>query len=179
MLEIPDSLGRDLDKAAAGKIAPPPIEAFMSDAALEQAEKNTRAATGPVHAEDLTPVSHAEAAARSTFDGRSLPRVSRRRVIPAPYRRDRIAVDHHGKTWQPVRADQVRPGDIVPDIGLVADAREDVIYTTLADVAPAAAVLDPSRARERVASGTRVTVTGAGGVVKTFRPGEAVRVFRS
>ena len=102
MLSIPDSLGRDLDKAAAGKIPAPPIEAFMSDAALEQVARNTAASGAPVHAEDLRPISAAEAAARTTFDGERLPSLpATRRVIPPPFRRDRSPVA--GSTARPGR----------------------------------------------------------------------------
>lgn len=166
ILEIPDSLGRDLDKAAAGKIPAPPIEAFMSDSALQASQDATTAASEPVHAEDLRPVSAAEAARRSTFDGQSLPRTTRRRVIPAPFRRPRAVGGSHGKTWQSVRADQVVSGDIIPGIGLVMDVREVIRRETVAGVAG-------------VATRVEWRVTGAGGVTKAFRPAEQVRVFRS
>ena len=128
----------------------------------------TAAAAAPVHAEDLTPISRDEAARRTTFDGQSLPAMpSTRRVIPAPFRRDRISgAEHHGKTWQSVRADQVRAGDIVPDLGLVASAHERLRRETVAGVAGV-----PTR--------VEFVLTGAGGVVRALRPDAQVRVFRS
>jgi hypothetical protein len=168
ILQIPDSLGRDLDKAAAGKIAPPPIEAFMSDAALEQAEKNTRAASEPVHAEDLKPISQAEAAVRTTFGGAVLPSLpAPRRVIPAPFQRPSVRGGSHGKSWhENVRADQVRAGDIIPDVGRVTRVDEYVTRETVAGVGD-------------VATGVEVALTGAGGVVRVFDCAAPVRVFRS
>jgi hypothetical protein len=166
ILEIPASLGRDLDKAAAGKIAPPPVEAFMSDSALEAAEKAARAASGPVHAEDLRPISRAEAAARTTFDGHSLPDVpAPRRVIPAPFRRPQVTGGSHGKTWQPVRADQVRPGDIIPDLGRVTRVDEHGIYEDIGG--------------HDALTGIEVVLTGAGGVVRVLDCADQVRAFRS
>lgn len=167
VLQIPDSLGRDLDKAAAGKIAPPPIEAFMSDAALQSAEDATRAASEPVHAEDLKPISKAEAARRTTFSGEALPALpATRRVIPAPFQRPSVCGGTHGKTWQRVPARQVAEGDIVPDVGLVADVEERLLRETVAGIA-------------EVAVGSEIVVTGAGGAVKAFRPAAQVRVFRT
>lgn len=166
MLTIPDSLGRDIDKAAAGKIPAPPIEAFMSDAALEQAARNTAAAAAPVHAEDLRPISSAEAAARTTFGGERLPPIpATRRVIPPPFRRDRIAVDHHGKTWQPVPADQVVPGDMTELVGKVTGVMSVLRRETVAGV-------------PGVAVGTDIILTGAGGVTATVDAASQVRVFR-
>ena len=165
-LEIPQSLANDLDKAAAGKIAPPPIEAFMSDAALEQIERNTAAAAEPVHAEDLRPISRAEAARRTTFDGAHLPSLpAPRRVIPAPFARARVTGGSHGKSWQNLRADQVRPGDIIPDIGKVTGAHEVIRRETVAGVAG-------------VASRVEWVITGAGGVVRCYPPEARLRVFR-
>jgi hypothetical protein len=166
MLEIPASLGRDLDKAAQGKIPPPPLEAFLSDSALEAAERATAAASEPVHAEDLKPLSKAEAARRTTFSGHSLPPVpSTRKVIPAPFRRPAVTGGRHGKAWQPVRAGQVVPGDIVPDLGRVVRAEERVVREVVAGTEAATAV--------------EVVLTGAGGVTRAFRPDEPVRVFRA
>lgn len=180
VLEIPDSLGRDVDKAREGKIAPPPVEAFMSPAALEQAEK--AASTAPVHAEDLRPISKAEAGRRTTFDGETLPGVpATRRVIPAPFRRPRIAIDHHGKTWQTVRADQVREGDIVPGLGRVAEAGEMVLYAPRRDFLEPAEreYLTEDELVEPVAHGTAIRVLGAGANVLMLRPHDQVRVFRA
>jgi len=166
MLELSPALERDLDKAAAGKIPAPPIEAFMSDAALEQADRATRAASGPVHAEDLRPISAAEAAARATFDGEHLPAVpATRKVIPAPFRRDRISVNHHGKTWQSVPADEVTYGDMTELVGKVTGVTSVLRRETVAG-------------RPDVATGTDIILTGAGGVTAVVDVAAPVRVFR-
>lgn len=189
VLEIPASLGRDIDK---GKT--PPIEAFMSDSALEQAEKATRAATEPVHAEDLRPISKAEATARTTFDGEHLPMFpSTRRVIPPPFARPRINGGRHGKTWQSVPADQVARGDMTQLVGLVAAVEIRNRYQTKAEIlgvkfgdGPYPVIekwYEPcdfslSDLSEKVAVGTDVVLTGAGGVSETVDIRASVRVFR-
>lgn len=180
VLEIPESLGRDVDKAREGKIPAPPIEAFLSPGALEQAEKMTSAE--PVHAEDLVPISKAEAARRTTFDGEHLPAVpTTRRVIPPPFRRQRISIDHHGKTWQSVRADQVLEGDIVPDLGRVAEVAEAVLYSPRRDfLAPGQREqLTEDELDEPVAHGMAIRILGAGANVLILRPDMQVRVFRA
>lgn len=166
MLEISPALDRDLEKAAAGKIPPPPMEAFMSDAALQQAEDATRAASQPVHAEDLRPISRAEAASRTTFAGEHLPGLpATRRVIPPPFRRDRIAVDHHGKTWQSIPADEVTSGDMTELVGKVTGVQSVLRRETVAG-------------HEDVAVGTDIILTGAGGVTAVVDAAARVRVFR-
>jgi len=139
----------------------------MSDASLEQVERQSAAASSPVHAEDLRPISGAEAARRTTFDGEHLPSMpARRRVIPAPFARPSVRGGTHGKTWQRVRADQVRAGDIVPDVGLVTSVRERLCRETVAGVAG-------------VATRVEFVLTGAGGVTLAFSPDGQVQVFRS
>lgn len=166
MLEISPALERDLDKAAQGKIPAPPIEAFMSDAALQEAQDATDAASAPVHAEDLTPISPVEAAARRTQHGESLPSMpTMRKVIPAPFRRPSVTGGSHGKRWQLVRAGQVARGDIIPDLGLVTGTEERVIRESVAGVGEV-----PVR--------TEIAVTGAGGLTRQFRLDAQVRVFR-
>lgn len=166
MLEIPASLSRDLDKAAAGKIPAPPIEAFMSDAALEQAERSTRASTEPVHAEDLRPISRAEAARRTTFDGEHLPGVpATRRVIPPPFRRPSARGGQHGKVWQSVRADHVHQDDMTECVGKVASAVSRLHREEVAGVPDVAAWVE-------------VVLTGVGGVTVTVNAAAPVRVFR-
>ena len=129
VIEIPDSLGRDVDAYREGRGEAPPIEAFMSDESLEQVQRQTAAA--PVHAEDLVPISQAEAADRTTIRGDTLPRMPvTRPVIPAPFRRPSISISHHGRTWQPCRAGDVQVGDTVPGVGLVTGRQ---IVTQYAD----------------------------------------------
>lgn len=167
MLELSPGLTRDLDRAAAGKIPPPPIEAFMSDAALTEAERATAASRAPVHAEDLRPISRAEAARRTTFDGQSLPRApATRRVIPAPFRRPSARGGGHGKTWQSVPAEQVNAGDMTELVGKVSLAQSVLRRDTISG-------------HRDVAVGTDVVLTGIGGVTETVDAASQVRVFRS
>lgn len=191
ILEIPDSLGRDVDRARDGKIAPPPIEAFLSDATLGEIERATRAKDELVPAESLRPITRGQAESRTTFDGQKLPAAPQmRRVRPAPFRRPRIEAGTHGKTWQWVTAEEVVLDDIVPDVGKVTDITEHVVRRTRAEVlgigpaGPAAAApviektFDMGDLTELVAVGTVYVLTGMGGAVKAFRPGSPVQVFR-
>jgi hypothetical protein len=196
ILDIPDSLGRDVDKARAGKLKGGlPVEAFMSDAALEQVARQNKAAE-PVHAEALTPITPAEAARRTTFDGEHLPDVPQvRRVIPAPFRRPRVNGGGHGKSWQYVSPREVVIGDLVPDVGLVSEEpQEQTVYATrgailgleAAQVAEDDVLLatdiskeiDPGDLSEEIAVGVVVIIKGGDQQVKAFRENDQVRVFR-
>lgn len=165
IIEIPDSLGRDVDKAREGKLKGTlPVEAFMSEGALEEVAASTAQAT--VHAEDLQPITKAEAAARTTFDGEHLPRAPRTmRVLPPPFKRPRFDLDRHGRAWQTCRADEVAEGDVVPDIGRIAATRTDIRYETVAGIPD-------------VATGMKVILTGIDGNAVAFDPGQPVRAFR-
>lgn len=165
ILEIPDSLGRDVDKARAGKLKGElPVEAFMSEAALNEVAANTAQAT--VHAEDLVPITKAEAAERVTFDGEHLPKVPRTmRVLPPPFQRPRFDLDRHGRTWQTCRADAVEPGDVVPDVGRIAEVDTDIRYETIAGIPD-------------VATGMKVILVGIDGSRTAFDPAQQVRAFR-
>jgi hypothetical protein len=167
VITIPDSLGRDVDKAREGKIAPPPMEAFMSDAALEQVEQQTAAAAAPLHAEDLVPITRQEGARRTTFDGETLPNLpATRRVLPPPFRRPQISIDHHGREWASCPVEAVKAGDMVIDVGRVAcDPEEEVQRDTVAGVSG-------------VAIGMKVILTGISGNRLAYEPGSSVRAFR-
>lgn len=197
VLEISNALGRDVDKLKAGKKIDLPVEAFMSDAALEQVARQTRESKEAVHAEQLVPISKAEAARRRTQTGETLPNMpATRRVIPPPFRRPRIEAGSHGKTWQYVAATGVAAGDIVPDVGLVVDMQEQVVYSTRGEILGAgfegdlelpttvsgkvidAAGLPVLNPDEKVAVGIAYVVIGDGGNVKAFRDTDQVRVFR-
>jgi hypothetical protein len=133
------------------------MEAFFSDAALESMVPDA----GPVHADALAPISPAEAARRSTFDGVTLPKHPvTRRVIPAPYRRDSVRGGRHGKTWQDRLAGSVRPGDIIPGTGMVIAVDQQI------------------RREDGIPVGVELVLTGAGGNVLRTDPGTRVRVFR-
>lgn len=172
-LHIPDSLGRDIDKGLQ-----PPIEAFLPDHVLQETQDATASA---VHAEALRPISKAEAARRTTFDGKTLPNLpSTRRVIPAPYRRDRVVGGSHGKTWGYVRADQVLAGDIIPEFGLVAEAGAKVRYRPLHELLDVAdwKSVSAAKLKEPVAVGSTVVLTNPQGVTRNLDAGTQVRVFR-
>jgi hypothetical protein len=164
ILEIPDSLGRDVDRYREGKTDnAPPIEAFMSEGSLQKAWDASRAA--PVHQEDLVPITKAESVRRTTFDGEHLPRApATRRVIPAPFRRESISIDHHGRRWTTPRADEVAVGDVVVDLGKVASTETVMEYATVAGVPD-------------VAVGMKILLTGIAGNQAEFEPGTRVRAF--
>jgi hypothetical protein len=61
-------------------------------------------------------------------------------------------MDHHGRAWQDVRADEVGFSDIVMGIGLVQKAE---------------------------IHGSRVTIHAGNGNVQTYSAGEMLRVFAS
>jgi hypothetical protein len=170
ILEIPESLGRDVDAYRAGKLKDaPPVEAFMSDAALEQVDAQTAAAAAPVHAEDLIPISKAEAARRTTLDGEHLPMMpATRRVIPPPFQRPRFDLDRHGRDWTTCRADDVAPGDMVAVDGTsfrVATVEPVLRYAVVAGIPD-------------VAVGMKVIITGIAGNQLVCEPGSNVRAFR-
>ncbi len=121
IIEISDSLGRDVDRWKAGQGEAPPMEAFMSDAALDQVAAQTAQVARAVPAESLTPITPAQAAELTRFDGETMPVIPRtRRVIPPPFRRDRIEVSRHGRKWLPTLVENVSIGDTVPGVGVVA-----------------------------------------------------------
>jgi len=165
ILEISPAVAKDMEKAKAGKIPSPPIEAFMSDSMVSQIEA-AAAPPAPVHAETLRPITRGEANLKTTFDGQSLPNMpAPRRVIPPPFQRPSVSGGKHGKSWQNVRADQVRKGDIIPEIGLVLDVSERLVRETIAEV-------------DEVPTRVVFKVTGAGGIEQSFAPDAALRVFR-
>jgi hypothetical protein len=170
IIEISDALGRDVDKARAGKLKETlPVEAFMSEQALAQVDAQTAATAAPVHAEDLVPITKAEAARRTTFDGASLPRVpATRRVIPPPFQRPRFDLDRHGRSWTSCRADAVEAGDMVAEGGRAfrVESTEPVLrYETVAGIPD-------------VAVGMKILITGTAGNRVAFEPGQNVRAFR-
>lgn len=164
---IPDKVA---DKLQSGKDVA--IEELISESTLEADAAAKARRSAPVHAGALKPISKAEAARRTTFDGQSLPRLpSTRRVIPEPFRRPVISLSlpwEPKKVWSYVRADQVLAGDIVPDIGLV----QSVSQTTRREV-----LATPVMGWTDVAVGTDVTITGPERYV-TVDATDQVRVFR-
>jgi hypothetical protein len=173
---IPDKVAEHLD---AGHDVP--LEAMVSDAAMEKFEDHVRRQAEPVHAEDLIPVARNDPRIQGPAPGNGsvLPKVPvRRRVIPAPFRRPSIHIDHHGKSWQVKRADRVEPDDIVPDVGRVAAMRTSTVYVRMSEVMKLEDLelhdLNPSK---RVAVGLEVVLTGIDGREHIFEPSQRVHVF--
>lgn len=186
-LHISDAMGRDIDK---GLAKDRDITDFLPDhvnQALWDAQH-----PGPVHAENLVPISKEEARRRTTFNGEEMPRFpATRRVIPAPFKRDRITGGSHGKAWTTIAAAGIVAGDIIPEVGLVTDREERIVYTTRTAVSEGlpwqSAVIalpgntlpvPPEQAAEMVALGVVIVVLGAGGNARTYDPGAEVKAFR-
>jgi hypothetical protein len=168
ILEISDSLARDVDKAKAGKLKHDlPVEAFMSQEVIAEVTANSAAAAAPLRAENLKMITAGEAAARNTFNGQTLPRHAvPRRVIPEAFQRPRFDLDRHGRTWDDCRVEDVVEGDVVPDVGRLACDPETVTrYETIAGV-------------QGVATGVKVILTGIAGNRVAFDPGSPVKAFR-
>lgn len=166
VIEISDSLGRDVDRWKDGKGEAPPIDAFMSDASLDQVQAQTAQVARAVPAESLTPISKAQAAELTRFDGERMPLIPRtQRVIPPPFRRDRIDISHHGRTWQRVSAEVVAVGDTVPGVGLVA--RTETVRR-----------LEPVDGWGGVVESMKVILTGKSGTPAEFDLGEKVQAHR-
>lgn len=161
-----DNMKRALDK---GKDLP--IEQLVSDTGMAQLEAVKARRAAPIRADQMVPISKAEAARRTTLtrDG-ALPLMpATRRVLPAPFQRPRIVVSSvggHRKTWQSVRVDEVQVEDIITDLGRVVLIREIIRREDIG------AVRD-------VATGVTVVLVGAGGNLAAFDdPHERIQVFR-
>lgn len=89
---------------------------------------------------------------------------SMRRTKPAPFQRQRIAIDHHGKTWGYLRADQVQVGDMVVDVGRVESLGIKAIREKVAG--------------HDVLTGERVLMMNPLGEMREFGRDEQLRVFR-
>jgi hypothetical protein len=171
---VPDKVAEHLD---AGHDVP--LEAMVSEKAMEQFEDHVRRQAEPVHAEDLIPVARNDPRIQGPAPGNGsvLPKVPvRRRVIPAPFRRPSIHIDHHGKSWQVKHVESVQAGDIVPDVGRVAAAELRTRYVELHTV------VKPTELHGRypstpVAAGIEVVLTGIDGREHLFEPSQRIRVF--
>jgi hypothetical protein len=131
-------------------------------------DERAKRAAAPVHMEGLKPLP------------RGMPRMpngvipggsgaldlvpSMRRSVPAPFSRESINVDHHGKTWAYIPADLVVKGDLVVDFGKVAESSENMIYDQIAG--------------RRVAVGRNLIMKNVFGESRTFKPSEQIMVFR-
>lgn len=172
---VPDKVAEHLD---AGHDVP--LEAMVSDAAMEKFEDHVRRQAEPVHAEDLIPVARNDPRIQGPAPGNGevLPKVPvRRRVIPAPFRRPSIHIDHHGKSWQVRHAESVKAGDIVPDVGRVAAAELKTLYRRRIDVLSFEEMGPAFDPLERVAAGLQIVLTGIDGREHIFEPTQRVHVF--
>lgn len=184
-LPISDSMGRDLDS---GRAIGRDVADFLPDSVLQELYDASH--PGPVHAENLVPISPAAAKEMRTQTGDTLPKMpATRRVIPAPYKRDRITGGRHGKKWTTCAAQDIHPGDIITGIGLIVRVERRVVYATREQVAQgmanSATLLgvpgfpvpghDPD---DLVAVGEATLVLGAGGNTARYRAAEEVKVFR-
>lgn len=193
VLTVPDSVANDLDH---GRDVP--IEALMPDHVVEAAQLAQAKRTAPVHAGQLQPISHGEAAARRTQHGETLPNMpATRRVIPEPFRRPRIDISRHGRAWEYVPPELVEPGDTVPGVGQVAETETRTLYKTRAEILglhdepvievpfpggkvievpfPGGSEFDPDT---KVAVGTEVVLTGVSGTQCAYRPKDMIQAFR-
>lgn len=89
---------------------------------------------------------------------------SMRRTKPAPFQRDRISIDHHGKTWGYARADSIKPDDLVVEFGKVTDVESRTIYDEVAGV--------------RAAVDLVLVLTNVTGDIKVVDPDQQLRTFR-
>jgi hypothetical protein len=201
IVEISDALGRDVDKAKEGKLKKAlPIEAFMSQGALDELATRQKAKDTPVRADSLRAISPAEAQRRRTFGGEGLPDLPQvRRVIPAPFQRPSATIaERHGKTWRTLFARQIVAGDTVPDVGVVSVVKSEVVHQPRGVVlgyelrqphqyaekrwydmgSPILGDEHNAQLDEEVAVGLAVVVFGAE-QVKAFREDDEVQVFRN
>ncbi len=132
-----------------------PIEAVISEQSSsklhaaaelseEIAEERSKRASEPIHMEGLRPLPPGMPRLPNGVipggDSATTLVPSMRKTIPAPFKRERISVDHHGKTWAYMQAAEVLPGDIVVDFGMVAARSEVTCYEVVAGVKAAVGV---------------------------------------
>lgn len=158
-----------------------PVEALSSERVLERLEDQARQRAAPVHAEDLVAVPKGHPVTQIRHDGVSVPKMPvTRRVIPRPFARPRIDISHHGRTWQRKPVEQVRPGDMVPDVGKVAFLPERrTCYLPRYHFFPADYDFglhgkDPS---EMISVGLKLVLTGIDGREHFFAEDDWTRVF--
>jgi hypothetical protein len=160
-------------------------QAELSEQIIEERQKR---AAEPVHMEGLRPL---PPEIRATLPGPGqLPggpdalglAPGMRRSVPAPFKRDRIAVDHHGKSWAYAPAWSVQPGDIVVDFGKIAENNNRITYKDISEVVVGEVVHLSSALRdaggEQVAVGTDYLLVNIDGKEKVVSPTDQLRVFR-
>lgn len=179
-LPISDGMAKDIDS---GKAATRDLADFLPDAVAQELYDSSN--PGPVHAENLIPISPQQGAAMRAIDPESgsLPKFpSTRRVLPAPFKRDVVTGGSHGKAWTLVTAERVRPGDIVTDMGLISAVEEQIVYENLdlfvhGESGPEH--LGTWKPDDKVATGKQYLITGGSGKQVTWPAGREVKVFRS
>jgi hypothetical protein len=179
-LPISDGMAKDIDS---GKAATRDLADFLPDNVAQELHDSSN--PGPVHAENLIPISPQQGAAMRAIDPESgsLPKFpATRRVLPAKFKRDAVTGGSHGKAWTLVAAGHqqqgIREGDIITEVGLVTEVLRRVRYGSVAeftDGQPAGSF----NAEDQVAEGTDVVVTGMGGKILVYDAGAEVKVFRS
>lgn len=150
-----------------------PIEELAGPDAPAILDEARRRKEAPIHAENLTAISKEQAALMRNFnpsgapDGNTMPNFpAQRRIIPAPFNRPSISLTTRPgdrRTWQTVRADKVREGEIVVDLGLVVSIVLRTRYEEIAGV--------------RAATGFEVVLVGPEQAL-AYDPHELVRAFR-
>lgn len=149
----------------------------ISHHAAERQDQMYRDKQSPLRAEDLKPISKAEATRRRTFTGEGMPSFpTTRRVIPPPYQRPSATIrQDHGKTWQTCRMDQVEPGDMVAGCGLITEREDRIRYD---DIEIAVVGQPESSHTIKAAVGTDVYLTNVSGDQFSSDAVSIVRVFR-
>jgi hypothetical protein len=100
----------------------------------------------------------------------------------SPVRCPRTSVDRQRMTWTVVRASDVRPGDVLPDIGLVITVQEhggQVPRWRLTGEDPALAGGLALGEEDLLDTGISIEITGEGGKTADYARDSEVRVFRS
>jgi hypothetical protein len=177
-----------------------PLEAISETAAaLKDAREADR--SRPLHSETLRPITRAYANTimtgnpQGTLSRGTLPRApSTRRVIPPPFRRERISIRVPGEPqpqWRNVRAGDVQAGWIVPGVGRVVSVLRTTRHAAAADQVPVfreelqvqgytgedAAHLQGMYGHTRVAVGIDITLTGPEGASVTVDTMAEVQAF--
>lgn len=177
-LPISDAMAKDIDS---GKAGDRDLVDFLPDSVAQELYDAQH--PGMVHAENLIPISREQGAEMRMIDPESgtLPRFpSTRRVLPAPFRRDRISGGSHGKTWHLLTAEQVRRGDIITDLGRVVQVEQKVAHSDVVEQHNhlSDGTVEGCPGCFPVASGFEYEITGAGGKVVKWLAGREVKVFR-
>jgi hypothetical protein len=177
-----------------------PLEA-ISETAAEMKHEREAAKSQPLRGETLRPTTRAHANTlmtgnpQGTLQRGAIPRApATRRVIPPPFRRERISIRVPGEPqsqWRTVRAGDVQAGWIVPGVGRVVSVLRTTRHAAAADKVPVfreelqvqgytgedAARLQGMYGHTRVAVGIDITLTGPEGASITVDTMAEVQAF--